>query len=165
MSIKHIDTGDPCPCGSGSRFGDCCGPYLAGVTEAPTAEALMRARYSAYVLENGEYLTRTWHSRTRPADLGLDDGTTWHGLTVISTSAGGVDDEHGIVEFTARCRVKETPGNLHEISEFVREAGRWYYVDGDTPKQKPVKSGKKIGRNEPCPCGSGKKYKRCCGGG
>ncbi len=123
----------------------------------------MRSRYAAYVLENGEYLTRTWHPRTRPSDLGLDDGTTWHGLTVISTSAGGVDDGHGIVEFTARCRVNEIPGNLHEISEFVREGGRWYYLDGEPPKQKPVKSGKKIGRNEPCPCGSGKKYKRCCG--
>ena len=161
--MKQIDIGDFCPCGSGSSFGDCCGPYLGGVVEAPTAEALMRARYAAYVLENGEYLTRTWHPRTRPGNLGLDDGTTWHGLTVLSTSAGGADDEHGIVEFTARCRVDETPGNLHEISEFVREGGRWYYLDGESPKQKPVKAGKKIGRNEPCPCGSGKKYKRCCG--
>ena len=165
MAIKHIDSSDPCPCGSGTRFADCCGPYLAEQAEAPTAEALMRSRYSAYVLENGNYLNRTWHPRTRPADLGLDDGTTWEGLTLIRTNGGGVDDERGIVEFSARCRVRETPGNLHEISEFVREQGRWYYVDGEAPKQMPVKSGKKTGRNEPCPCGSGKKYKRCCGAG
>ncbi len=165
MITKQIDSADPCPCGSGSRFADCCGPYLGGLAEAPTAEALMRSRYSAYVLENGEYLTRTWHPRTRPADLGLDDGTTWHGLTVIDTSGGGVDDQEGIVEFTAACRVKNVPGNLHEISEFVREGGRWFYVDGDPPKKQPVKKAKKVGRNDPCPCGSGRKYKRCCGAG
>ncbi len=123
----------------------------------------MRSRYTAYVLRNADYLSRTWHPATRPVELGLDDGTTWQGLTVIRTSGGSENDERGIVEFTARCRVKETPGSLHEISEFVRQQGRWFYLDGDSPKRMPVKSGNKIGRNEPCPCGSGKKYKRCCG--
>ncbi len=163
MIIRHVENVAPCPCGSGGAFGECCSPYLAGTAEAPTAERLMRSRYTAYVLGNAEYLSRTWHPATRPADLGLDDGTTWQGLTVISTSGGGEADERGIVEFTARCRVKETPGNLHEVSEFVRQQGRWFYLDGEAPKRMPVKSGSKIGRNEPCPCGSGKKYKRCCG--
>ena len=165
MRIEKMNGQELCPCGSGRRFTDCCSPYLSGLDEAPTAEVLMRSRYSAYVLADSNYLSRTWHPRTRPSQLDLDDGTTWHGLTVIGTTGGGDGDERGTVEFNARCRVKGSPGNLHEISEFVREGGRWYYLDGDVPKRQPVKSGKKIGRNEPCACGSGKKYKRCCGAG
>ena len=117
------------------------------------------------MLEDGDYLQRTWHPTTREADLGVGDGTAWHGLTVVSTSGGDLDDTEGMVEFVAVCRVKGTPGTLREISRFVREDGRWYYVDGEAPKQQPVTGGRKVGRNEPCPCGSGKKYKRCCGTG
>ena len=165
MSSKRLNNQDSCPCGSGAPFGDCCNAYLSGLVQAPTAEALMRSRYTAYVLEDGDYLQRTWHPTTREADLGLGDGTTWHGLTVVRTSGGDVDDMEGMVEFVAVCRVNGTSGTLREISRFVREDGRWYYVDGEAPKQQPVTGGRKVGRNEPCPCGSGKKYKRCCGTG
>ncbi len=153
-----------CPCGSGRSYEGCCGPYLDGAKEAPTAEALMRARYTAYVRVDEAYLSRTWHPTTRPPDLGLDDGTRWLGLSIHRTEAGGAADPKGLVEFTARCSVAGTPGSLREASQFVKEAGRWYYLDGDAPRTPLVKA-EKIGRNAPCPCGSGKKYKRCCGAG
>ena len=163
MTITRSNNQESCPCGSGVPFQNCCGLYLRDGERAPTAEALMRSRYTAYVLEDADYLARTWHATTRPRDLALNDGTTWHGLTVISTSGGGADDTEGIVEFVAACRVGGTPGTLKEISRFVRDDGLWYYVDGEAPRQQPARGGKKVGRNEPCPCGSGKKYKRCCG--
>lgn len=164
MSVENALTDGEmaCPCGNGA-LQDCCGPYLDGRLDAPTAEKLMRSRYTAYALGNVEYLLRSWHPASRPEDFVLEEAIRWQGLDILDTAAGGEGDETGEVEFVARYMVENRPGQLRERSDFRREDGLWYYVDGVEVKAQPV-SVTKIGRNEPCPCGSGKKYKRCCYG-
>jgi SEC-C motif-containing protein len=122
----------PCPCGSGRAYETCCGRWHAGAQRllAPDAEALMRSRYSAYVLGLADYLLETWHPSTRPAALDPDPpGLKWLGLDVKRHER--VDDTHARVEFVARSRLAGRGHRLHETSRFVREDGRWYYVDGD----------------------------------
>ena len=120
---------EPCPCGSGRPYGRCCQPWHAGEA-APTAEALMRSRYTAYVLKLGDYLLATWHPDTRPAELDLAaDGSKWLGLEVRQHVQQ--DESHASVEFVARYRVAGRGHRLHELSRFVREAGRWTYRDGE----------------------------------
>jgi SEC-C motif-containing protein len=116
-----------CHCGSGRPYARCCEPWLLGAA-APTAEALMRSRYSAYVLKQHDYLLATWHPGTRPPALG-DAPARWLGLEV--RRAEQQDTTHAVVEFVARYRVDGRGHRLHEVSRFVREDGRWYYVDGD----------------------------------
>ncbi|MDN4476074.1 YchJ family metal-binding protein [Demequina sp. SYSU T00192] len=122
-----------CPCGSGASFADCCRPYLRGQAEAPTAEALMRCRYTAYVRRDAGYLARTWHPSTRPLDLGAGlDEVEWRGLEVLATEAGGEGDDAGTVTFVAHHATGVLAMDaLRETSRFVREDGRWLYVDGD----------------------------------
>lgn len=125
---------DPlCPCGSGLALPDCCGRYLDGGESAPTAEALMRSRYSAWCLQRNDYLLDSWHPSTRPARLTPDSANPvhWIGLKILNTLSGGSQDDAGTVEFVARGKVNGRAQRLHEISRFVREQGRWYYVDGD----------------------------------
>lgn len=122
---------DACPCGSGTRFGGCCGRLHDGFI-ADTAEALMRSRYSAYVLGREDYLRATWHPRTRPDRLDLDrtPATRWLGLNIREHRMTG--DDTAIVEFVARYKVGGGSAvRLHETSRFIREGGRWFYVDGD----------------------------------
>lgn len=122
-----------CPCGSRRAYAECCGPLHAG-TPAPDAQALMRSRYSAYVKGDLEYLRTSWHPSTRPGELDLGDtrATRWLGLEVRRHVQ--VDTDHATVEFVARYRIGGEPAvRLHEISRFVREDGRWYYVDGTFP--------------------------------
>jgi SEC-C motif-containing protein len=121
----------PCPCGSGAGYHVCCGPLHHGERHADTAEQLMRSRYAAFARGDSDYLFRTWHPRTRPSDLTLDAEIVWSALKVTDTSAGGADDDHGEVEFTARFTSEGRPGAMHERSRFQRRAGRWVYVDGD----------------------------------
>ena len=126
-------TGVPaCPCGSGRTYAECCGLYHNG-EDAPTAEALMRSRYSAYVLRLEPYLLDTWHAGTRPPSLDLDqDGTTrWLGLEIRRHERTGPDS--ATVEFVARYKMAGRAFRLHEISRFIHEDGRWYYVDGYFP--------------------------------
>ena len=123
----------PCPCGSGGTYAQCCEPLHDGVP-APTAEALMRSRYTAFVVGDEAYLFRTWHPRTRPEGPYCHPGTQWTGLTVHETVDGGEDDETGIVEFTATYRSGDGRGGvvddaLRERSRFTRRAGRWLYLD------------------------------------
>ncbi len=120
----------PCPCASAHSYEACCGPYHAG-RAAPTAEALMRSRYSAYVLRLEPYLLATWHVRTRPLalDLASDKDTRWLGLEIIKHEASGSDSAS--VEFVARYRIAGRAHRLHENSRFLRENGRWYYLDGE----------------------------------
>jgi SEC-C motif domain protein len=121
----------PCPCGRTARLADCCGRWHAGPLQgqAPDAEALMRSRYSAYVLGLAEYLQATWHPRTRPALIDLDPAMRWLGLEVRRHQV--VDADHAVVEFVARSKQGGRAHRLHETSRFVREEGRWYYLDGD----------------------------------
>lgn len=121
----------PCPCGSGRSLADCCGPYLEGQSIAPTAEALMRSRYTAYVLLREDYLLSTWHASTRPPAVDHSKGTQpkWIGLEVKQHLQ--LDETHAIVEFVARYKLSGRAHRLHEKSRFVREADRWFYLDGD----------------------------------
>lgn len=119
-----------CPCSSGDVFGACCRPLLDG-TPAPTAERLMRSRYTAFVLEAGEHLLRTWHPTTRPASIDFESNLDWRRLLILDRAAGGPFDRDGVVEFEAFWRQGAQRGSLHERSRFVREDRRWYYVDGD----------------------------------
>lgn len=89
----------------------------------------MRSRYSAYAYGHADYLFRTWHPRTRPADVTVDPAITWTGLEVVGTLAGGPDDERGEVEFTAHFEAGGRASSMHERSRFQRRAGRWFYVD------------------------------------
>lgn len=119
----------PCPCGSGARYAQCCGRYHAGAA-APDAQALMRSRYCAFVLGLHDYLLATWHASTRPATLEPDEaGLKWLGLQVRRHVQQ--DADHAIVEFVARSKLGGRAHRLHETSRFVREGGRWYYVDGE----------------------------------
>lgn len=122
-----------CPCGAQQAYADCCGRSHTG-EPAPTAEALMRSRYCAYVLALEPYLLATWHPSTRPAHLGLESaaGVRWLGLEVRRHQATGPDS--AIVEFVARHKTGGRAQRMHERSRFVREDGRWYYLDGEFPQ-------------------------------
>ncbi len=159
-----MPTKTPCPCTSGTPFADCCQPLLLGIRPAPTAETLMRSRYTAYVLADIAYLLKTWHPTTRPSAIDPATIPAWCALQIIHAEGGKEGDQQGLVEFKARAMVQKQPCQLHERSRFVKEDGAWLYVDGELmgSPAPPAKAGK-VGRNEPCPCGSGKKSKKCCG--
>lgn len=147
----------PCPCGSGLTLADCCLPVISGQAPAISAQALMRSRYTAYVLGNVDYLAASWHPSTRPQQLEPGGDLEWLGLEVLSCKAGLANDMKGSVEFIARYQQQGRKGQAHENSRFVREQGVWLYLDGD------LKTASVVGRNDPCTCGSGKKFKKCCG--
>lgn len=147
-----------CPCGSGTPLEGCCGHYHMG-TPAPSAEHLMRSRYSAYALGLVDYLIGT----TLPAQqAGLDSdgirewslGSTWLGLDVEASELIGAQPEHAFVTFSARWHDGSGEHSHRERSAFVQHDGRWYFIDPTVPL--------KAGRNDPCPCGSGQKFKKCC---
>lgn len=154
----------PCPCQSGRDSARCCGAILAG-QRAATAEALMRSRYCAYLTGDLAYLLRTWHPSTRPLAIEADPDLTWCGLEILHLDQGQEDDQTGLVEFKATGRRHHQLLELHETSRFVNEDGRWYYVSGTFGKgpRRTIPSPEKAGRNHPCPCGSGRKFKKCCG--
>ena len=132
-----LPPGAPCPCGrrdargQALAFARCCGRYLQDFehTPAPEAEALMRSRYCAFVLEDARYLLASWHPSTRPAQLSFETGLKWLGLEV--RGARQQDADHAEVEFVARSRLAGRGQRLHERSRFLREGGRWYYLDGE----------------------------------
>jgi SEC-C motif-containing protein len=121
-------SGSACPCDSGQTYCECCGPFHAGAA-APTPETLMRSRYSAYVLGLIDYLMLTWHPSTAPGDLELQR-VKWLGLELRHAEMAG---DAGVVEFVARCRVNGRAERMHETSRFVRQDGRWLYIDGQFP--------------------------------
>lgn len=127
----------------------------------------MRSRYTAYVRGAIAYVVETHHPSTRDrvdveAATRWSRDTTWLGLEIVTTARGGASDDAGVVEFIARGSTRGVPFAQRERSRFTREAGRWYYVDGDIVRE-PARAAAAPGRNEPCPCGSGQKYKRCHG--
>lgn len=121
-----------CDCGTARRYDDCCGRYHAGPLhlQAPTAEALMRSRYSAFARDLSDYLLATWHPSTRPSALEINQvGLRWLGLEVRGHQVQ--DNDHATVEFVARSKLGGRAQRLHEISRFVHEGDRWFYVDGE----------------------------------
>ncbi|WP_142134998.1 YchJ family protein [Arthrobacter sp. SLBN-83] len=118
-------------CLSGEPYSQCCGRFHSGRAQAATAEQLMRSRYTAFVQLDEDYLLRTHHPSTAPAGLDLDPAMEWRRLDIVATSNGGPFDTEGRVEFKAYYRHGNDRGVLHEDSRFVREDGRWFYVDGD----------------------------------
>jgi SEC-C motif-containing protein len=124
-----LDPDGRCPCLSGESYGACCRPFHVGGVLAPTAERLMRSRYSAYAVGDAAYLMATWDPRTAPAELDLDPGQRWFRLDILSTSRGGMLDTEGTVEFVAHYRLGGRAGRQHELSTFIRSGGRWLYVD------------------------------------
>lgn len=154
-----------CPCG-GDSLQTCCGPYVHGTLPAPTAEALMRSRYTAYVLGLIPYLSAThlpqMSEHFDPVQAAhWSQASQWQRLDVLDVVGGGTSDAEGYVEFMATFRQDGQVKTHHERSHFVRQGPRWYYASGSSAKQDSAPQ-PKVGRNAPCPCGSGKKYKRCC---
>ncbi len=158
-----------CYCGNNFPYSDCCEPIISGVKIAETAEQLMRARYSAYVGAQMDFIFETTHPDHRQ---GYDhagtkewaEGSEWLGLEIIDAIKGGVDDASGHVEFIARFNEKGEAREHHENAQFLRDNGRWFFTEGTmvVEKQKPL-TVTKVGRNDPCICGSGLKFKKCCG--
>ena len=124
----NVDAQGRCPCLSGLPYSECCRPFHDGVA-APTAEKLMRSRYSAYALANTAYLADTWHPDFRPDRIEVDEGIRWYRLDILGRTGGGLLDSAGTVEFVAHFRQDGSAGSQHENSRFVRENGRWFYLD------------------------------------
>jgi SEC-C motif-containing protein len=158
-----------CTCGAPGEFATCCGPILAGERLARTAEELMRSRFSAYVRCDAHWLLAS----LAPSERGGFDRqgaeewarqAKWDRLEVLRTERGGPGDADGVVEFIARYAIQDQPVEHHEVASFRKEDGRWYFVDGVTPSAVPYRRpSPKVGANDPCPCGSGRKFKKCCG--
>ncbi|WP_411720100.1 YchJ family protein [Mycetocola sp.] len=129
MPFAVLTNSDRCPCLSGETSGQCCAPFHRGQANAPTAERLMRSRYSAFVVGDERYLRSSWHPRTRPASLDLDPDVRWYRLDILSTRNGGLLDEEGIVEFRAFYRSADGRGEQHEVSRFARSGRAWHYLD------------------------------------
>lgn len=170
-----------CPCGSNKNFENCCEPFLLGNAVPETAEQLMRSRYTAYTKGDIDYLKKTLAPESRSD---FDPKTTkewaqqakWKGLKILSTEKGQASDTKGVVEFTATYEQNGEGLDHHEVSKFRKgDNGQWFFVDGDAHTHREgethhhhqqhtvVREAPKIGRNDACPCGSGKKYKKCCG--
>ncbi|MCX6049521.1 MAG: YchJ family protein [Chloroflexi bacterium] len=153
-----------CPCGSGKTGTDCCAPFLTGQAKPTSPEQLMRSRYSAFCTGNIDYLIATHHPSQRTAAdretlAQTMAETQWLALRVLHTDESQIAAGVGVVEFVAFYKNKGVFGQLHEKSEFIRQSDRWYYLKGVLLA--PIK----LDRNDPCWCGSGKKYKRCHGSG
>lgn len=119
-----------CPCLSGDTFDVCCGPILAGSATAPTAQRLMRSRFTAFAVADAQYLLASWHPSTRPSGLELDADIRWTRLDILETEAGGPFDNTGFVTFEAFYRERGVQASMKERSRFIREGGVWSYVDG-----------------------------------
>jgi SEC-C motif-containing protein len=158
-----------CPCGSGLGYEECCRPLIAGERKAQTAEQVMRSRYSAYVEKEIPYLRSSLHPDHRgdfdeKSSRAWAEGSEWHSLEIVKTVGGGPDDDEGEVEFIASFSQKGVRADHRELATFARSGGEWFFVDGKEVKAQPVvRAAPKVGRNDPCPCGSGKKHKKCCG--
>lgn len=159
-----------CPCASGLNYSACCEKILKGAAKAETAEALMRSRYTAYTLADIAYIEKTLAPESR-SDFDADatrqwaEESEWKGLKILSTEQGQSSDNKGVVEFIASYVKNGSNEEHHERSRFRKDSsGQWLFIDGNvlSPQTTHLRAEAKIGRNDPCPCGSGKKYKKCC---
>lgn len=169
-----------CACESNLAFEKCCEPFLKGTAFPETAEKLMRSRYTAFTVADLDYIKKTLAPEARKD---FDAASTkkwaqeakWKGLKIHSTDKGGPEDSKGEVEFTAVYEVEGQGIEHHEVAQFRRDGEQWLFVDGEShthkegeghhhhePQEPVVRAEPKIGRNDPCHCGSGKKFKKCC---
>ncbi len=159
---------DTCPCGSNMAYEECCMPVIKGAQPAATAEQLMRSRYSAYAKKEISYLFTSLHPDHR---ANFDEKGTrtwaesaeWHKLEIVRTAGGQPEDSEGEVEFIASYTEQGIKRDHHETATFAKHSGTWHFVDGKAVAPQPVvRAVPKTGRNDPCPCGSGRKFKKCC---
>jgi len=160
---------DLCPCGSSKPYAGCCRPLITREVRAETAEQLMRSRYTAYVRKELAWLRDSLHPEHRAdydeaSSRAWAERAEWHGIEILRTEKGGPADEEGTVEFTVSFTENGVRQEHRERSSFRKTGGAWYFTTGKAlPPQPVVRQGPKAGRNDPCPCGSGKKFKKCCG--
>lgn len=158
-----------CPCTSGADYAACCEPIITQQRKAKTAEQLMRSRYTAYALGHIDWILESQSPDgrrfvDRQSTEQWSRKATWHRMEVLSVQDGGEDDVEGFVDFKAYYTLGGEDITHHEVASFRKEDGVWYFVDGIEVKPRPFKRlEQKVGPNEPCPCGSGKKHKKCCG--
>ncbi len=158
-----------CPCGSGLEYAACCEPIIKGKKSAPTAESLMRARYTSYVKGEIGFIASSCVRAEDDNEIDLEETrrwseeSEWQGLTIHGTSQGGPSDTEGVVEFSAFYSRNGFKDEHREVAAFKKVNGSWMYAEGKLAATTIVRSNPKVGRNDPCPCGSGKKYKHCCG--
>ncbi|NOI66522.1 YchJ family protein [Vibrio sp. 99-8-1] len=151
-----------CPCGSRLNYADCCQPIHLNHHEATEPEQLMRARFSAHKLKLIDFVVATYHpschAENERQGIAESINLDWQRLEIVD--APTASEEQGWVEFKAYVNDDDGEHCMHERSRFIKENSLWYYLDGTFPQQAVTK---KVARNEPCPCASGKKYKKCCG--
>jgi SEC-C motif-containing protein len=152
-----------CPCGSNKNFGECCEPLIKGLRNADSAEELMCSRYTAYTLQNIDYILATTH-KSKTAEMNVEEikewsrSTEWNKLEIVSLP------KPNQVEFIAYYRDGTELKRHHELATFKKDGEKWFFLDAEFPKPTTyVNRETKVGRNDPCPCGSKKKYKKCCG--
>ena len=168
MTEIMTDLDKLCPCSSGASFAACCEQIINGERESQSAEELMRARYSAFATGAIDFIVASTHSRTR-SEIDIQyirewsQTSTWRGLQIFDTKP--INDNKAYVSFEALFTKAGKDQSHREKGEFEREHGKWRFVTGEELKNPTVRyETPRTGRNEPCPCGSGKKYKKCCGG-
>ncbi|MEO7414455.1 MAG: YchJ family metal-binding protein [Opitutaceae bacterium] len=166
-SASPLSSDSPCPCGSGRLFGDCCEPILRQQRRAGTAEEVMRSRFTAHALRDHAHLHRTFLTTARlpyqPERESDVEDLSWTRLVVHAHETSDAKPDAAFVDFSAYYQDDGTEHVIHEKSEFQRINGEWFYARAVRHGPVPIKSAHpKIGRNDPCPCGSGKKYKHCC---
>ena len=160
---------EKCPCGLDAPFESCCEPLINGTRTAETAEALMRSRYSAYATGHIDYIINTivkskQNEQDKNSIKKWSEKSEWKKLEVLNVEQGTSEDDEGYVEFIAHYITDGNRHTHHEIAHFTKDENKWYFNDSKFPSVKQyIRETPKPGRNSPCPCGSGKKYKKCCG--
>ena len=157
-----------CPCGSEATYAKCCQPYIQGKKKAGSAEALLRSRYTAFVKGEIDYILETHHTKTKGEVKreGIEEWSKtseWLGFNILEIEGGGENDTNGTIKFEVKYRVKGKLEDHREKSLFEKENGEWRFLDAVAAGGTVQRSEPKVGRNDPCPCGSGKKHKKCCG--
>ena len=173
LKNNNIQKNNPCPCGFQKNgvalsYEACCWPFHSGKGKAETAEKLMRSRYAAYVVGDIDYIAKTNDPSSKEAfdrDASEEWSKTsdWVQLEIVATRAGLATDAEGEVEFKATYQREGKTHVHHEVSLFKKINSEWFYIDGKDIHEQIRRTEPKIGRNDPCSCGSGKKFKKCCG--